>query len=122
MEDSQLDTAERLIKLTAIATHAACVTMQLIHARDGRSGQPAEIIFTEPEIQALNHLLPEIEGQTQAQKNPHPPRSLAWAAWIIAKLGGWDGYASSRPPGPVTFKHGLQEFRAIALGWSLRDV
>jgi len=122
LEDSQLDTAERLIKLTAIAAHAACVTMQLVHARDGRSGQPAEIVFTEPEIHALGDLLPEIEGQTQAQKNPHPPRSLAWAAWIIAKLGGWDGYASSRPPGPITFKHGLQEFRAIALGWSLRDV
>jgi hypothetical protein len=122
LEDSQLETADRLIKLTAIATHAACVTMQLVHARDGRSGQPAQIAFTEPELEALDALLPELEGNTAAQKNPHPPRSLAWAAWIIAKLGGWDGYASSRPPGPITFKHGLQEFRSIALGWSLRDV
>src|SRR4051812_8249485 len=31
--------------------------------------------------------------------NPHPTDSLAWAAWIIARLGGWNGYASSRPPG-----------------------
>ena len=122
LEDSQLDTAERLIKLTAIATHAACITMQLVHARDGRSGQPAQIVFTEPELETLDALLPDLEGKTLAQKNPHPPRSLAWAAWIIAKLGGWDGYASSRPPGPITFHHGLKAFQSIAVGWSLRDV
>lgn len=122
LEDSQLDTAERLIKLTAIATHAACVTMQLVHARDGRSGQPAQTVFTEPELETLAALNPDLEGKTAAQKNPHPPRSLAWAAWVIAKLGGWDGYASSRPPGPITFQNGLKAFQAIALGWSLRDV
>ncbi len=122
LEDSQLDTAERLIKLTAIATHAACVTLQLVHARDGRSGQPAQSVFTQPELETLDALNPDLEGKTAAQKNPHPPRSLAWAAWIIAKLGGWDGYASSRPPGPITFQHGLKAFRSIATGWSLRDV
>jgi hypothetical protein len=35
---------------------------------------------------------------------------------------GRDGYASSRPPGPITFKRGLDRFRAIAAGWRLRDV
>jgi hypothetical protein len=28
---------------------------------------------------------------------------------------------SSKPPGPITFKHGLEEFHAIVAGWSLRD-
>ena len=42
------------------------------------------------------------------QKNPHPNASLKWATWIIAKIGGWDGYPSSKPPGPITFKHGLE--------------
>jgi len=32
---------------------------------------------------------------------------------------GRDGYASSRPPGPITFKRGLDRFRAIAAGWRL---
>ena len=61
-------------------------------------------------------------GVMTAIAKPHPVRSLAWAAWIIARLGGWKGYPSERPPGPITFKHGLDYFRACAAGWVLRDV
>lgn len=122
LEDSQLETAERLMKLTAIAARAACIIMQLVQARDGASAQSAAIAFTPAEIDTLQALLPELEGKTALQKNPHPPKSLAWAAWIIAKLGGWDGYPRSKPPGPITFRHGLQYFQSIAHGWSLRDV
>ncbi|WP_206744899.1 transposase, partial [Mesorhizobium sp. LCM 4577] len=122
LEDSQLETAERLMKLTAIAARAACIIMQLVQARDGASAQSAEIAFTPTEIDTLQALVPELEGKTELQKNPHPPKSLAWAAWIIAKLGGWDGYPKSKPPGPITFRHGLQYFQSIARGWSLRDV
>ena len=122
LEASQVDSAERLLKLTAIAARAACTVMQLVHARDGKSAQPAAIAFTTPEIEVLQALVPELEGATAAQKNPHPKHSLAWAAWVIAKLGGWDGYKSSKPPGPITFANGLQEFRAIAHGWNLTDV
>jgi hypothetical protein len=122
LEDSQLETAERLIKLTAIAARAACVIMQLVQARDGRSAQPADIAFTPDEIDTLAALVPELEGKTQLQKNPHPPGSLAWAAWAIAKLGGWDGYPNSKPPGPITLRHGLTYFQALAHGRRLRDV
>jgi hypothetical protein len=34
--------------------------------------------------------------------------------WHVARLGGWTGYASERPPGPITFTRGLQRFQAIA--------
>ncbi len=122
LEDSQLETAEGLLKLTAIAARAACVTLQLVQARDGRSGQGSDIAFTPAEIQTLEALRPRLEGATVAQKNPHPPRSLAWAAWIIAKLGGWDGYKSSKPPGPITLRNGLEYFHAIAYGRTLQDV
>jgi hypothetical protein len=122
LEDSQLETAERLMKLTAIAARAACIIMQLVQARGGASAQSAEIVFTPAEIDTLQALVQELEGKTELQKNPHPPKSLAWAAWIIAKLGGWDGYPRSKPPGPITFRHGLQYFQSIAHGWSLRDV
>jgi hypothetical protein len=122
LEDSQLADADKLIKLTAIAAQAACVTMQLIHARDGKSAQGAELVFSPAEIDTLGALVPKLEGKTQAQKNPHPPRSLAWAAWAIGKLGGWDGYAKSKPPGPITFQHGLRRFNAIAEGWALHNV
>lgn len=122
LEDSQLETADRLIKLTAIAARAATIVMQLVQSRDGSSGQGAEIAFTPAQVEALAALLPTLEGKTALQKNPHPPNSLAWAAWIIAKLGGWDGYPKSKPPGPITMRHGLQHFLSIAKGWELRDV
>jgi hypothetical protein len=122
LEDSQLESAERLIKLTAIAARAACAIMQLVQARDGRSAQLAKIVFSPAEIETLHALVPELEGNTALQKNPHPPNSLAWAGWVIAKLGGWDGYPKSKPPGPITFRHGLEYFRSIAQGWRLRDV
>ena len=122
LEDSQIETADGLVKLTAIAARAACTTLLLVQARDGRSGEGAEIAFAPAEVQTLEALLPRLEGKTAAQKNPYPPRSLAWAAWIIAKLGRWDGYKSSKPPGPITFRNGLEYFNAIAYGRSLNDV
>jgi hypothetical protein len=122
LEDSQLESADRLLKLTAIAARAACTIMQLVQARDGTSGQDVRIAFTPHEIETLCALVPTLEGKTPLQKNPHPPQSLAWAAWVIAKLGGWDGYPKSTPPGPITFRHGLQYFKAIAHGRALPDV
>ena len=122
LEDSQIESADRLRKLAAIATRAAVVILQLTQARDGASAEPAGVAFADDEVEALEAIDAGFKGKTAKQKNPHPPRSLAWAAWIIARLGGWDGYRSSRPPGPITFKHGLDQFRAIAAGWKLRDV
>lgn len=122
LESSQLDTAEGLMKLTAIATKAACVTLQLVQARDGLDSQPIQTVFSAQEIHTLDRLVPQLEGKTTAQENPHPKHSLAWAAWGIAKLGGWDGYRSSRPPGPITFQNGLSRFHHIAYGVSIHDV
>jgi hypothetical protein len=122
LEDSQLATAEGLIKLTAIATKAAAITLQLLQARDGNSVEPASVAFPQREIAVLDATNTRIEGKTALQKNPHPKYSLAWASWIIARLGGWDGYRSSKPPGPITYRHGLEHFRIILVGWGMRDV
>ena len=122
LEDSQIATAERLLKLVAIAAKAAVITLQLLQARDGRGHQPVRIAFAADEVVTLAALSQHLEVQSKRLKNPHPPDSLAWAAWIIGRLGGWGGYPSSKPPGPITMKHGLEYFHAIAAGWSLRDV
>jgi hypothetical protein len=122
LEDSQVQTAERLIKLTSIAARAAVTIMQMVQARDGQSDQDAAIAFTPAEIDTLRALIPTLEGKTDLQKNPHRPASLAWATWAIGKLGGWDGYPKSKPPGPITLRHGLHYFRALAHGRSLKDV
>jgi hypothetical protein len=67
----------------------------------------------------LQHVQPTLEGKTEKQKNPHPPNTLAWAAWIIARLGGWKEYACARKPGPITMLHSLQAFSDIQQGWML---
>lgn len=121
LEDSQIGTADRLLKLVAIAAKAAVITIQLLQARDGGQ-QSARIVFNASELAALTVLNQQIEARSKRLKNPHPPDSLPWAAWIIGRLGGWDGYPSSKPPGPITFKSGLEYFYALAAGWSLRDV
>jgi hypothetical protein len=122
LEDSQIDTADRLLKLVAIAAKAAVITIQLLQARDGHGQQAVRLVFNDDEVAALTALNLQLEAKTKRLKNPHPPDNLAWAAWIIGRLGGSDGYPSSKPPGPITFKHGLEYFQAVAAGWSLRNV
>ena len=121
IEDSQLATADRLLKLAAIAAKAATIIMQLVQARDGRDRRPASLAFTGQEIAALAALNARLQGKTARQKNPHPNNTLAWAAWVIAKLGGWHEY-EPKPPGPITFHHGLTYFRAFAAGWAFKNV
>ena len=121
LEDSQLGTADRLLKLVAIAAKAAVITIQLLQARHGGQ-QSVHMVFTANEIAALTVLNQTLEARTKRLKNPHPPDNLAWATWIIGRLGGWDGYPSSKPPGPITLKNGLEYFHAVATGWSLRDM
>lgn len=116
LEDSRIETADRLLKLTAIAAKAAVMTLQLVQARDGNSPEPAKTAFNEDQIQVLAALGKKYEGRTKLQSNPHQPGSLAWAAWIIARLGGWDGYPRTKP-GPITMKHGLEYFLGVAQAW-----
>ena len=121
IEDSQLATADRLLKLVAIAAKAAAIVMQLVQARHGTEPQPASLAFTEHEIKVIAILNARLQGKTERQNNPHPENTLAWAAWVIAKLGGWHEY-EARPPGPITFHNGLTFFRAFAAGVACKDV
>jgi len=118
IEESQLEAVENLMKLAVIAMYAAMNVMQLTLARKG-SNQSAEVVFTKEECEFLSHVLPTIEGRTEKQKNGFPKGKLSWAAWIIARLGGWKGYVSESPPGPITMYNGLDRFRKIHAGWEL---
>lgn len=114
LEDSQVTTAERLVKLAAVATKAACIDIQLTQERDGKAELPASSVFNEEEIETLTALTATLEGQTERQRNPHPARSLAAASWVIARLGGWNCYY--KPPGPITMRRGMEQFHAIHRG------
>jgi hypothetical protein len=120
LEASLIEDGAALERLAAAALVAATMVMQLVHAR-GEAGWnvPAARVFGPSQIAALHALTPRLEGKTAKQKNPHPPDTLAWAAWHIARLGGWTGYCSERPPGPITFNRGLQRFEAITEGFAL---
>ena len=102
-----------------LAASAAVRTMQLTLARAGKTARPATDAFDQKEVEVLRHLQPTLEGKTGKQRNPDPLESLAWAAWIIARLGGWKGYACERKPGPITMLHGLKGFSSIHQGWSI---
>jgi hypothetical protein len=120
LEDSQLATGERLVKLAAAATKAACIDMQLVQERDGKDQLPASNVFTEPEIETLEALNPTLEGNTERQQNLHPVASLARAAWTIAQLGGWNCYY--KPPGPITMRRGMEQFYSIHRGRQLEMI
>lgn len=120
IEASFIEDGEALERLAATALVAATAIMQIVHAR-GEAGRrlPATRVFTPHQIATLQALTPRLEGKTAKQKNPHPVETLAWAAWNIARLGGWTGYNTERPPGPITFSRGFQRFQAIADGYFL---
>lgn len=119
VESSQVETGEGLTKLTCLAVQAAVRTMQLTLACDAGNVARASDVFDPEEIKVLQRILPTLEGKTGKQKNPHRPGSLAQAAWIVARLGGWKGYASEAKPGLITMLRGLQRVEAICEGWKL---
>ena len=60
---------------------------------------------------------------TQKQQNPYKKNSLRGARYIIARLGGWKGYASERKPGLTTLWIGLKKFYDTFNGYMLlKDV
>lgn len=120
VEDSLIADGAALERLAAAALVAAATVMQLVHGR-GEAGQAVEAtrVFDASELTVIKAVIEKFEGKTAKQKNPHPAGCLAWAAWCIARLGGWKGYATERPPGPITFSRGLKRFQAIAEGFAI---
>ena len=104
-------------KLAAAALVAGVSCLQLVQERDGLARRPLHDVFESADQPALEAVSAELEGKTEKQKNPHPTGSLAFAAWVCARLGGWTGYYGK--PGPVVMLRGLYQFRAMQHGWSL---
>jgi hypothetical protein len=109
-----------LEKLVTAILIAAVTVMQLVAERDGRTGCPLADALDADDRPALAAICTSLEGNTAKQKNPHPPGTLAWAAWIFARLGGWTGYYGK--PGPIVMLRGMTQFQTIKHGWNLRNV
>jgi hypothetical protein len=123
IEESQVLDAETMTKLATATLIAAVRVMQLVMARDGSTGQRLSDALDRADEPLVEALIRKLEGATAKQKNPHPKGSLARFAWVVGRLGGWDGYAGHgyKPAGPKTMAYGLQRFDTIRHGWKLRQ-
>ena len=99
----------------ACATLIAAITVQqMLHDRDVIAGRPMEDVFDPDEHGIVETIGKTLEGKTQRQKNPHPPGTLARAAWICARLGGWTGYYGK--PGPIVHLRGFMKLQTMIEG------
>jgi hypothetical protein len=122
IEDADIGDPWAMTNFAAAATVSAVTVMQLVRARDGTTDQPLTDAFEPGDEIILEAVSAKLEGKTALQKNPHPKGSLAFAAWVIARLGGWTGYYGK--PGPLVMRRGLEDFQRIKYGvqLGLRDV
>lgn len=107
--------------LVMAALVAAITVQQLVHARDGKTGpsplRPLIDAFEPEDTPLIEALCATLQGKTDRQKNPHPRGSLAYAAWVCARLGGWTGYYGK--PGPVVMLQGWLQLQAAKQGFNL---
>jgi hypothetical protein len=118
IEDADIGNPPAMMNFVAAASVAAVTIMQLIQARDGKTAQKIADIFDPDDQPILEALSSQLEGDTERQKNPHPKGSLAFAAWVIGRLGGWTGYYGK--PGPLVMRRGLEDFQRIKYGVILK--
>ena len=122
IETADIGDPHAMINFVAAATIAAVTIKQLVQARDGNTDQRLSDAFDPDDRPILEAVSAKLDGKTERQRNPHPNGSLAFAAWVIARLGGWTGYYGK--PGPKVMRIGLAQFSAIKYGTILgiRDV
>jgi len=119
IEESQVEIPEKLQILSILSVATAIKIMCLVESRDGKNHRSALDFFTKEELTLFLLVCKKLQGKTEKQKNHFVKNSMAWAAWIIARLGGWNGYRSESPPGPIIMLRGLQKFELQYEGWLL---
>jgi len=117
IEEADISDPQVMIKFVAAAAVATVTIMQLVRARDGTTNEQLAEAFEPDDKPVLEALSTQLEGATAKQKNPHPKGTLAFAAWVIARLGGWTAYYGK--PGPKVMRIGLEDFRRIKYGTAL---
>jgi hypothetical protein len=117
VEAADISSPKVMIRFVAAIAVAGVTVIQLVKARDGGTGQSLLEAFEPDDLPVLEAVSTNLEGKTARQKNPYAKASLAFAAWVIARLGGWDGYYGK--PGPKTMRLGLETFQRIKYGFAL---
>lgn len=120
IESTELQSGKSIRKLTLILMKVSIKIQQLKAARDGKTNMKVSDFFDQQEIKCLESINVQVNGNTVKQQNPFDPENLAWATWIIARLGGWqEFYDKSRPPGHKTLIWGMDKFDSIMIGYNL---
>ena len=117
IEAADIGEPQAMINLVAASVIAAVTIKQLVQARDGNTDQLLGDAFEPQDQPILEAVSARLQGKTERQRNPHPKASLAFASWVIARLGGWTGYYGK--PGPKVMRIGLAQFNTIKYGVSL---
>lgn len=117
IEAAEIEDPDAMVRFVGAVAVTGVVVLQLVRARDGGTDQMLQEAFDPADQPLLEALSARLEGKTQRQKNPHPKSTLAYAAWVIARLGAWDGYYGK--PGPKVMRLGLQDFQLIKYGHQL---
>jgi Transposase DDE domain len=123
VENNELEDGRALVRMCLFSLAAALQIMQtwLVY-KQSDDELPLTHTFSPAQIQCLVLLNHKLEGKTKKQQNPFAKKSLRWAAWVLARLGGWSGLQSQRPPGVVTFIHGFRRFELIYQGFLFNDM
>jgi hypothetical protein len=125
IEASELGSGKSVRKLCLLILDATIKIFQMRICLEIDEGEPlpACVCFNNEEIDLIEMQCNNLEGKTLKQKNPYAKKSLQYATWVIARLGGWKGYAKERKPGITTLWNGLKDFYSSFKGWTLaRDV
>jgi hypothetical protein len=117
IERSQVEDGGPFENLVAATLIAAVQVLQMARERDGAAQRPLSDVFDEADAPAMAAICLTLEGATARQRNPHPQGSLAWAAWICARLGGWTGYYGK--PGPITLHRGKLRLIQMIQGYAI---
>lgn len=119
IEDADIGDPRAMMNFTALAAIAAVTVTQLLRARDNPEGQGLGDAFDAHDQPLLEAINASYEGPrpTARLTNPHQRGTLAFATWVIARLGGWTVYYGK--PGPNVLSRGLKDFQAIKYGAGL---
>ena len=114
IESSRLHSGQALVKLGIMAFWGAVRLTALLTGRED-TGTLATTVFCAAEVRCLQALCVQLEVRSGRRGNPYPALCLAWAVWMIARLGSWHGVG---PPGVEVLRRGLERFDAAFFGWN----
>ena len=108
IEDANISDPVVRLKFLPIAAIAGVMVTQLLRARDNPSGQCLSHVFDPDDAPLLEAVSKDYESPmpTRRQTTPQPRGTMDYAAWVIARLGGWTGYYGK--PGALNLNRGLQ--------------